>query len=155
GLPFVRAVINVSPTAIPGARNIIISNGSQRTIMTGGLELAAGLVSPSVSAVVSSANFTSNVAAESIASVFGLNLAPTTLAATGGSLPTTLGGASIRLRDSVGNEKDAPLFFVSPTQINYQIAPGIQIGNTTITVNNGTGATSSGSFQLAPVAPGI
>src|SRR5262249_4812313 len=62
---------------------------------------------------------------------------------------------SIRLRDSVGNERDAPLFFISPTQLNYQIAPGIQIGNTTITVNNGAGATSTGSFQLAPVAPGL
>ncbi|MGH9843808.1 MAG: hypothetical protein ACREEM_34160, partial [Blastocatellia bacterium] len=61
----------------------------------------------------------------------------------------------IQLRDAQGNERLAPLFFVSPTQINYQIAPGIQVGNAMITVASGNGSTSTGAFQVAPVAPGL
>jgi uncharacterized protein (TIGR03437 family) len=155
GLLAVLADINVSPTATIGSRNIIITSGSQRTIMTGGLEILPGSTPGSTLTVVSSANFAKSVAAESIASVFGSNLSTTTQVATSNPLPTSLGGTSIRLRDSVGNERLAPLFFVSPTQINYQIAPGIQIGSSTITINSGNGTTSTGSFQVDPVAPGL
>ena len=155
GLPAVLADINVSPTAPPGARNIVIGNGSQRTILTGAIEIAAGSGTGSPLAVVSSANFASAVAAESIASVFGTNLAATTQASNSNPLPTSLGGTSIRLRDAQGNERLAPLFFVSPTQINYQIAPGIQIGNASIAITNGSGPVLTGAFQVAPVAPGL
>ncbi|MGH9839654.1 MAG: matrixin family metalloprotease, partial [Blastocatellia bacterium] len=118
GLPAVLADISVSPTAPPGARNLIISNGSQRTIMTGAIELATGSGTGSSLAVVSSANFAAAVAAESIASVFGTGLATTTQASNSNPLPTSLAGTSILLRDAQGNERLAPLFFVSPAQIN-------------------------------------
>jgi uncharacterized protein (TIGR03437 family) len=155
GLQAVLADINVSPSAPPGARNIVITSGAQRTVMTGGIELAPGSgVNPPV-AVVSSANFASAVAAESVVAAFGSNLATGTQAAANTPLPTSLAGTSVRLRDGLGNERLAPLFFVSPTQINYQIAPGIQIGNATVTVTSGNGAVSTGSFQVAPVAPGL
>lgn len=157
GLPSVLADINVAGNAPPGSRNIIISNGAQRTVLTGAIELAAGSGGPGPSplSVVSAANFSAAVAAESIASVFGTNLASSMQVATANPLPTSLAGTSVRLRDAAGNERLAPLFFVSPTQINYQIAPGIQIGNTTISITGGNGASATGAFQVAPVAPGL
>jgi uncharacterized protein (TIGR03437 family) len=155
GQPAVLADINVSPTAADGARNIIINNGSQRTIVTGGLEIVGGAGGPSAVATVSAANFTGQVAAESIATAFGQNLATTTASATTNPLPNSLGGTSIRLRDSSGNERLAPLFFVSPGQINYQIAPGILIGQTSVTITSGNGAVSTGSILVEPVAPGL
>jgi uncharacterized protein (TIGR03437 family) len=51
-----------------------------------------------------------------IASIFGQNLAGATEAARSLPLPTKLGGVRVRF-----DGYDAPLFFVSPTQINLQI----------------------------------
>ncbi len=155
GLPVVIADVNISPTSPIGGRNIIINNGSQRTIVTGGIDIVGGAGSPSTVAVVSAANFANSVAAESIASAFGQNMATGTASASSSPLPTSLGGTTIRIRDSVGNERLAPLFFVSPTQINYQIAPGILIGQTSVTITSGSGAVSNGSLLVEAVAPGL
>lgn len=62
-----------------------------------------------------------SVAHESIASIFGSNLATTTQIATSQPLPTELAGTSVRIKDSDGVERNAPLFFVSPSQINFQV----------------------------------
>jgi len=54
-------------------------------------------------------------------------------------LPTQLAGTSVKVRNSAGVERFAPLFFVSPTQINYQLPPGTGAGLATITVTNASG----------------
>lgn len=155
GTPAVLADINVSANAPAGSRNIVISNGSQRTIVTGGLEIVGGSGTPATVSSVNAARFTSNVAAESIVAAFGGALATAPATATTNPLPTSLNGTTVRLRDSSGNERLAPLFFVSPSQINYQIAPGILIGNTSVTITSGSGAVSTGSMLVEPVAPGL
>ncbi len=52
----------------------------------------------------------------SIVSIFGTNLAASTLQATTPTLPTILGGTSVTIYGQA-----APLFYVSPTQINFQV----------------------------------
>jgi uncharacterized protein (TIGR03437 family) len=102
------------------------------------------------------ASFTStSLASESIVAAFGVNLATITQSATTLPLPTVLGGASVRVRDSQGAERFAPLFFVSPTQINYQIPPGTASGPATLLVSNGQGAFANGSLLIEPAAPGL
>ncbi|MEO6724099.1 MAG: matrixin family metalloprotease [Blastocatellia bacterium] len=150
GLAAVLAEINISPTAVPGSRNIIITQGNQRTVMTGALEIV-----PAAATVVSSANFAAKVASESLASVFGQNLATTILAATTTPLPTNLAGTMVRLRDISGQEKLAPLFFVSPGQINFQVAPGLLAGTVLVNVGNSAGFVSTGSILVESVAPGL
>ena len=50
----------------------------------------------------------------------------------------------------------APLFFVSPGQINYLIPPGTPVGPATVTIVNDTlGTVASGTLQIAAVAPGL
>jgi adhesin/invasin len=68
--------------------------------------------------VVSSASYQAGgiVAPGSIASVFGLRLSGTTRSASTLPLPTVLEGAQVLV-----NEQAAPLFFVSPTQVNFQM----------------------------------
>ena len=61
------------------------------------------------------------LASEAIAAAFGTGLATTTSAATTLPLPTQLAGTTVKIKDSAGIERLAPLFFVSPTQVNYQI----------------------------------
>lgn len=57
--------------------------------------------------------------------------------------------------DSTGASRPAPVFFVSPTQINLQIPPGTATGAGTIAFTNTNGAASGGSVNIASVAPGL
>jgi len=153
GLRAVLADVNVSPVAPTGMRSIIVSDGAQRTILTGAIELTAGSTPPV--ATVNAASFTPSIAAESIAAAFGGSLAAATASSPSNPPPTSLGGTQVRLRDSVGAERLAPLFYVSPNQVNYQIAPGTVTGNTAVTIISADGAVSTGSMLVEPVAPGV
>jgi uncharacterized protein (TIGR03437 family) len=61
------------------------------------------------------------------------------------------------VRDSALITRDAPLLFVSPTQINYQMPAGTAAGLATVTViaSPGGATIAQGSVQVATVAPGI
>ncbi len=74
------------------------------------------------------------VAQESIASTFGTDLAATTQIATSQPLPTVLAGTSVKIKDAANTEREAPLFFVSPTQINFQVPPGTALGTASINI---------------------
>jgi len=107
-------------------------------------------------ASVSAASFSgAELAAESIAAAFGQGLATTTEAAASVPLPTTLAGASVRVRDSAGTERMAPLFFASPTQINYQIPPGVAPGAASVSVVIGGTVVAAGAAPITMVAPGL
>lgn len=111
---------------------------------------------PATLASVSAASFRANgeLAPASIASAFGTNLAPTTVAANATPLPTALAGTHLIVRDSAGVERDAPLFFASTGQINYQVPPATALGNATV-IAIGDGRSSFGDITVAPVAPGL
>jgi uncharacterized protein (TIGR03437 family) len=94
-------------------------------------------------------------AAEAIIAVFGTELATQTLSATTLPLPTTLGGTTVTVRDSLGTVRNAPLFFVSPNQINYLIPVGTANGAATVTITAGNGKQSSGPLTIQTVAPGL
>ena len=64
------------------------------------------------------------LASEVITAAFGTGLATTSSAASTLPLPTQLAGTTISIKDSAGAERLAPLFYVSPTQVNYQIPSG-------------------------------
>jgi uncharacterized protein (TIGR03437 family) len=95
------------------------------------------------------------LAAESIVAAFGTGLATATQSATTLPLPTNLAGTMVRIRDSTGVERQAPLFFVSPTQVNFQIPPGAATGSSMITITSGGGFVSAGTPQIAAIAPGL
>ena len=94
-------------------------------------------------------------ASEQIVSAFGTGLATGTQVASSVPLPTTLAGTTVRVRDSAGTERLAPLFFVSAGQINYQLPEGTANGNATITVTSGDGSLSGGTLPIQTVAPGL
>jgi uncharacterized protein (TIGR03437 family) len=95
------------------------------------------------------------LAPDSIAAAFGSRLAATTAAATSLPLPTELAGARVRIKDAAGIERAAPLFFVSPAQINYLVPQGAVPGLATVTVIGGDGQTVTGVVLIAPTVPGI
>ncbi|HWQ32941.1 MAG TPA: endonuclease/exonuclease/phosphatase family protein [Blastocatellia bacterium] len=105
---------------------------------------------------VSAASYSAaRLAPESIAAVFGAGLATTTEIAPGIPLPTTLGGTTVKVKDSQGTERLAPLFFVSPVQINYLIPADTAAGTATVTITSSDGSVSSGTMEIANVAPGV
>ncbi len=119
--------------------------------VTGGSNQAQGKV-----VSVSAASFNGDaLASEAIVAAFGTNLATTTQEATRFPLPTQLAGTRVLVKDSSGTERAAPLFFVSPNQINYQIPLYTAAGPATVTVTSGDGAVSVGTAQIATVAPGV
>ncbi len=107
-------------------------------------------------ACVSAANYLGpQLAPESIVAAFGSGLATQVEVATSLPLPTTLAGTTVTVRDSAGAERPAPLFFVAPGQINYQMPLGTAIGQATITVTSGSGQVSRGPAQIALTAAGL
>lgn len=99
---------------------------------------------------------TGTLTSVSAASYRGVGLAPGDLAAAfGAGLPTQLAGISVRVKDSAGSERPAPVFFASPTQITYQIPPDTAPGPATVTVAGVGGAVSTGFLLVHKVAPGL
>jgi uncharacterized protein (TIGR03437 family) len=90
------------------------------------------------------------VAAGSIVSIFGSNLAGATVAATSLPLPTTLGQTNVRIGGIV-----APLFFVSPGQINAQVPWAVAAGPTTLTVAAVGGSSIPANVTIQDSAPGL
>jgi uncharacterized protein (TIGR03437 family) len=67
-----------------------------------------------------------------------------------------LAGTTVRVKDNAGIELFATLFFVSPTQVNYQIPSGTAAGAATVTITSGDGTVSTGLALIkAAVAPGL
>lgn len=79
---------------------------------------------------VSGASFVQETigAPEMIMSGFGMNLASTTASAGAGELPTTLADVRLKITDSTGVVYLAPLFYLSPSQINYLVPTGMALG---------------------------
>ena len=110
---------------------------------------------PGNATCVSAANYLNAHAPEAITAAFGTNLATMTLSATTTPLPTTLGGTKISVRDAAGVERPAPLFFISPTQINFLMPSGTANGTASLIITSGDGAISIGTAQVMPVAPAL
>ncbi len=126
-------------------------NGQDTEIVVSKFEFAPAVVSS-----VSAASFRGEqLATESIAAAFGSGFATTTQSATTVPLPTTLAGTTVKVKDSTGAERSAPLFFVSPAQINFLIPPGTSTGAAQITITSGNGTVTTGTSQIAPVVPGL
>jgi uncharacterized protein (TIGR03437 family) len=64
-------------------------------------------------------------------------------------------GTSVSIVDSRGVTTPAPLFFVSPLQVNFQIPAAVAVGSASITIASGDGTAAAGAVTVAVVAPGL
>jgi|GEM_PF-943863 len=106
-------------------------------------------------AAVSAASFSSSLASEAIASIFGKDLASGSLPATTQPLPTVLGDTRVKVKDNVGMERDAGLFFAAPWQINFLIPAGTSNGMATVTVSRDNTPVGSGNVMIDTTAPAL
>lgn len=105
-------------------------------------------------AVVSAASYRGEtLAPDSIVAAFGTNLAVKTETAQTLPLPLELSGTSVTV-----NGVPAPLFFVSPNQINFAMPPGIDTGSSgaaTIIVRSPLGNYALGDSIISPAQPAL
>jgi uncharacterized protein (TIGR03437 family) len=114
--------------------SILIGQTPVPTISSGGVVNAAsyGALSP-----------------ESLASLFGTNLASSPASATA-PLPTNLGGVTVSV-----NGKAAPLIYVGPQQINFQVPWETAVGNATVMVTANGVNSNSVTVPVLAAAPGV
>jgi uncharacterized protein (TIGR03437 family) len=107
---------------------------------------------PALSAVVNSASYSEELACSpgAIASLFGTALSPGPLGAAQLPLPTELSGVHLKI-----NGDRAPLFYVSPTQVNFQcprLPPGAPL---TFVMDNSAGTSPPIPVTMQYATPGI
>lgn len=144
-------VIDNTIAGLSGAGGLAFDATSGRTMVAlADLNSVAVIPSLDLFSVVSSASYSGEaVAPFSIASGFGAGLARSTVAATAVPLSTTLGDVSVRV-----NNIAAPLYFVSPRQINFQL-PALAPGVYPVQVISGGQKAASGTIVVASAAPGV
>jgi uncharacterized protein (TIGR03437 family) len=142
------AQLLAADVASPGDKRIVVEiQGATSN------EMRLRVITPTAS--VSAASFTQAFAPEAILAGFGAKLATTTQVAESVPLPTTLAGTTVRVRDSLGVTRAAPLFFVSPNQINYLLPEGTASGLALVTFTAGDGSVSGETMQVTNTAPGL
>jgi uncharacterized protein (TIGR03437 family) len=111
-----------------------------------------GQRAPSLLSVVNGASFYAPpLAAGGIATIFGQEMAFTSVAAHGGQLPNTLGSTQVLL-----NGEPVPLLFASPERLDFQVPWGLSGTSTAgLIVAVGGMTTDPVTLQLAGAAPGV
>jgi uncharacterized protein (TIGR03437 family) len=106
-------------------------------------------VGPVITSVANAASFLPALAPNSYISIYGsgFTAAPVTWSPVT-SLPTTLGGVSVRIAG-----KDAYIYYASPTQVNVLTPLDLLAGPAVLEVTAASGAASA-NVTLSPIAPG-
>lgn len=159
------AIITFTVLASENVSNTFLSFGDQpiarEVVDTSANAVAANFSGATLTfaqpmAAVSAASFSNaKLSGDSIATAFGNRLATKTQAATSLPLPTSLAGSSFIVKDSLGTERNAPLFFASPTQVNFLVPVGTAIGPATLIATNSDGILSVTKTEIATVAPSL
>jgi uncharacterized protein (TIGR03437 family) len=108
------------------------------------------VAAPAIAGVTNGASFQQSFAPGATLSVFGSNLSPVIQSASAVPLPIAVSGVEVLV-----NGIAAPLYYVSPTQLNIQIPYELTVNSpATLTVNN-NGHLTTQTFQVSAAAPGI
>jgi uncharacterized protein (TIGR03437 family) len=141
----------VDPFQLTGGGSGIIENAGVDYILPYWMARYYGVIDGG-SGIQSAAAPSSAIAPGSLASLYGQNLAAATAQAGPLPLPVSLGGVTLAVTDSTGVQRNAPLLYVSPSQINFLLPDGIAPGAATFAVAGGTAAQSF-TATVQPVAP--
>jgi uncharacterized protein (TIGR03437 family) len=154
--PFTGTFTDAATTnwARDGHTTTLLDDG--RVLVVGGMfdTTIAELYIPKLRAA-SAASLKGPLAPESLASLFGSRMTVATENADPLSPPTSLGGISLRVTDSSGAARLAPLLYVSPSQINFEVPAGTAPGNVALEVLNASAQSSKTAAQVNPIAPGL
>lgn len=119
------------------------------------LQLSRPVGGPALRRAVSAASDTAIVAPGSLATIYLPTSATATERAAAPPWPTRLGGIGLEVRDKAGAARLAPLLYVSPSQINFQVPPATVLGEATLVLVADRASTPAGGMQVDPVAPAL
>jgi uncharacterized protein (TIGR03437 family) len=134
------------------------SNGQFNLTATNSGKATTSAPSPPPASTLASSDAASGameLAPGSLASGYGTGLATGSPASAPYIWPTTIGGTSVTIVDFAGVSTQAPLLYVSSTEVDYQIPGTVALGQATVTVTAADGTMSSGPVNVVPVAPGL
>jgi uncharacterized protein (TIGR03437 family) len=154
--PPITVTVNVAGTATsPQVNQASVSGGGSATAAASDITtIASGKTETAT--IVSAANPAAvAIAPGSLATAYGKDLANSKAGGTSLPLPTKFEGTSVSIMDSSETTTLAPLLYVSPTQVNFEVPRGVATGAATVTVVSGDGTQSAASVQIATVAPGL
>ena len=105
----------------------------------------------STNGVVNAANFGPQISPGALATIFGINITSGMAGATTTPLANTFAGVSVTV-----NGLNAPVLFVSPTQVNFQVPWETTVGSTAVVALsvNGVGSNSV-TAPITTAAPGL
>lgn len=126
-------------STLPDGRVLLNNTGAYSGRIDGSAPTAL-LYSPAAR-VVSAASYGGRLAPESLATMFGPQLADET-------------GVTLTVRDAAGVERPAALLFTSPSQINFEVPAGTSSGEATFLLHKG-GQMSTVKATIAAVAPAL
>jgi uncharacterized protein (TIGR03437 family) len=141
----------VDPFQLKGGGSGIIENAGVDYILPYWMARYYGVINGG-SGIQSAAAPSSAIAPGSLASLYGQNLAVAIAQAGLLPLPISLGGVTLVITDSAGMQWNAPLLYVSPSQINFLVPDNIALGTATFAVAGGTAAQSF-TATVQTVAP--
>jgi uncharacterized protein (TIGR03437 family) len=145
--------------AVSAGGNLIIGAGDstnyQAVVYVKAPQLSGSGVFLNPQGIVNAANnipFTAAVSPGEVISLFGTNLASSTVTAPGLPFPTTLGGATVTI-----NGTQAPIYYASPTLISAVVPYSAPSDGSllSIVVNNGGTASNTANVYSGATQPGI
>jgi uncharacterized protein (TIGR03437 family) len=86
---------------------------------------------------------------------FGWQLASMTQSAMASPLPTNMGASTVVVRDANGVDRVTPLYYVSPSQINFTIPADTAVGPALVSVYDGDKLLANSSLYVVSVAPSL
>ena len=144
-------VLTVNSNSGPGKALKSSQGATLITLAIAGIQAIYGRV-----AIVSGAGFAEGpLAPESIGTIFGSNFAASQSSAASLPLPTSLLTTQVTIVDSAGVSRVAPLFMVSPNQINFLVPKGIAWGRALAMVQRDGQISTLADFDIDPLAPGL
>jgi uncharacterized protein (TIGR03437 family) len=146
-----EAQIPAADVSTAGVANITVFTPTPGGGVTSPVSVFIGKQAATVPATTFSGNV---VSSNSIASLFGSDLATGIEAATSAPLPTVLRGTTVTIRDSAGKDTPAPLFFVSPSQINF-LVPNFVTGDALAIVKSNDKIVGVSEILNSLVSPGL
>jgi uncharacterized protein (TIGR03437 family) len=136
-----------------GANNIVAQYSGDATLnaATGTIGIAVTASGPpSIGGLANGASFGQTYAPGGVLTIFGSNLADATWAASVVPLPVQQSGFSV----TIGGF-NAPLYYVSPGQLNVQIPYETPVNQPTVLTVNNNGRTSTTTLTVTAAAPGL
>ena len=145
---------DMSSTAQPFTRTVGPLSGSIVLLTTSGVTVLApnydaAVATPMISAVVSAADGSQNVAPGGLVSIYGQQMSPMNMATSTVPLPTALAGSCLSV-----NGVPVPLLFVSSGQVNAQLPNNVG-GSASLTVHTPGGVSDAFSFNVSSSAPTV